>query len=95
MAVFVYMLRCKDGSLYTGWTNDLVHRLAMHRSGRGAKYTRGRGPLELVYTEELADKESALRRECAIKAMPRAKKLLLASAWTEQNQKQNYKDSDK
>ncbi len=91
MAAFVYMLRCKDGSLYTGWTNDLAHRLAMHRSGRGAKYTRGRGPLELVYTEELADKESALRRECAIKAMPRAKKLLLAAAWT----KQNYKDSEK
>ncbi len=91
MAAFVYMLRCKDGSLYTGWTNDLAHRLAMHRSGRGAKYTRGRGPLELVYTEELADKESALRRECAIKAMPRAEKLLLAAAWT----KQNYKDSEK
>lgn len=95
MAAFVYMLRCKDGSLYTGWTNDLAHRLAMHRSGRGAKYTRGRGPLELVYTEELADKESALRRECAIKAMPRAKKLLLVAAWAEQNQKQNYKDSEK
>ncbi len=95
MAAFVYMLRCKDGSLYTGWTNDLAHRLAVHRSGRGAKYTRGRGPLELVYTEELADKESALRRECAIKAMPRAKKLLLVAVWTEQNQKQNYKDSEK
>ncbi len=95
MAAFVYMLRCKDGSLYTGWTNDLAHRLAMHRSGRGAKYTRGRGPLELVYTEELADKESALRRECAIKAMPRAKKLLLAAVWEEQSQKQNYKDSEK
>lgn len=50
MAAFVYMLRCKDGSLYTGWTNDLEHRLAMHNSGRGAKYTRGRGPLELVYS---------------------------------------------
>jgi putative endonuclease len=95
MAAFVYMLRCKDGSLYTGWTNDLAHRLAMHRSGRGAKYTRGRGPLELVYTEELADKESALRRECAIKAMPRTKKLLLAAVWAEQNQKKNYKDSEK
>ena len=51
MAAFVYMLRCKDGSLYTGWTNDLEHRLAMHNSGRGAKYTRGRGPLELVYSK--------------------------------------------
>lgn len=74
MAAFVYMLRCKDGSLYTGWTNDLEHRLAMHNSGRGAKYTRGRGPLELVYSEELPDKEAALRRECAIKkAAPGAK----------------------
>lgn len=95
MAAFVYMLRCRDGSLYTGWTNDLAHRLAMHRSGRGAKYTRGRGPLELVYTEELADKESALRRECAIKAMPREKKMLLAAGWIEQNPSQNYKDSEK
>lgn len=68
MAAFVYMLRCKDGSLYTGWTNDLEHRLAMHNSGRGAKYTRGRGPLELVYSEELPDKEAALGRECAIKS---------------------------
>ena len=59
MAAFVYMLRCKDGSLYTGWTNDLEHRLAMHNSGRGAKYTRGRGPLELVYSEELPDKKAA------------------------------------
>ncbi len=95
MAAFVYMLRCKDGSLYTGWTNDLAHRLAMHRSGRGAKYTRGRAPLELVYIEELPDRESALRRECAIKAMPRAQKLLLAAAWQGQNTEQNYKDSEK
>ncbi len=77
MAAFVYMLRCKDGSLYTGWTNDLEHRLAMHSSGRGAKYTRGRGPLELVYSEELPDKEAALRRECAIKKLRREQKLAL------------------
>ena len=77
MAAFVYMLRCKDGSLYTGWTNDLEHRLAMHNSGRGAKYTRGRGPLELVYSEELPDKEAALRRECAIKKLRREPKLAL------------------
>ena len=78
MAAFVYMLRCKDGSLYTGWTNDLEHRLAMHNSGRGAKYTRGRGPLELVYSEELPDKEAALRRECAIKKLRR---LALLQTW--------------
>lgn len=81
MAAFVYMLRCKDGSLYTGWTNDLEHRLAMHNSGRGAKYTRGRGPLELVYSEELPDKEAALRRECAIKKLSREQKLALLQTW--------------
>ena len=81
MAAFVYMLRCKDGSLYTGWTNDLEHRLAMHSSGRGAKYTRGRGPLELVYSEELPDKEAALRRECAIKKQRREQKLALLQTW--------------
>lgn len=77
MTAYVYMLRCKDGSLYTGWTNDLEHRLAMHQQGKGAKYTRGRGPLELVYQEELPDKEAALKRECAIKRLPRKEKLLL------------------
>ena len=81
MAAFVYMLRGKDGSLYTGWTNDLEHRLAMHNSGRGAKYTRGRGPLELVYSEELPDKEAALRRECAIKKLRREQKLALLQTW--------------
>lgn len=81
MAAFVYMLRCKDGSLYTGWTNDLEHRLAMHNSGRGAKYTRGRGPMELVYSEELPDKEAALRRECAIKKLRREQKLALLQTW--------------
>lgn len=81
MAAFVYMLRCKDGSLYTGWTNDLEHRLAMHNSGRGAKYTRGRGPLELVYSEELPDKEAALRREYAIKKLRREQKLALLQSW--------------
>ena len=81
MAAFVYMLRCKDGSLYTGWTNDLEHRLAVHNSGRGAKYTRGRGPLELVYSEELPDKEAALRRECAIKKLRREQKLALLQTW--------------
>lgn len=81
MAAFVYMLRCKDGSLYTGWTNDLKHRLAMHNSGRGAKCTRGRGPLKLVYSEELPDKEAALRRECAIKKLRREQKLALLQTW--------------
>lgn len=77
MTAYVYMLRCKDSSLYTGWTNDIEHRLAMHRTGKGAKYTRGRGPLELVYLEELTNKESALHREAAIKRLTRVEKLRL------------------
>lgn len=81
MAAYVYMLRCKDGSLYTGWTNDLQHRLAVHSAGRGAKYTRGRAPLTLVYTEELADKETALKREAAIKKLTRTEKLALCAMW--------------
>ena len=60
---WVYMLECGDGSLYTGWTNDLARRLAAHQSGRGAKYTRGRAPVRLVYAEQCTDKSAALRRE--------------------------------
>lgn len=71
---FVYMLRCGDDSLYTGWTNDLEKRLAAHRSGKGAKYTRGRGPVTLVYLEELPDKSSAMKREAAIKKLSRPQK---------------------
>ncbi len=73
----VYLLRCKDNTLYCGMTNDLENRLQMHRSGKGAKYTRGRGPLELVYTEQCADKSAALKREFEIKSMPRNQKLEL------------------
>lgn len=75
---WVYMLECGDGSLYTGWTNDLARRLAAHQSGRGAKYTRGRAPVRLVYAEQCTDKSAALRREAAVKALPRARKLELA-----------------
>lgn len=71
---YVYMLRCGDGSLYTGWTNDMEKRLAAHRNGTGAKYTRGRKPLTLAYLECLPDKSSALRREAAIKKLPRTQK---------------------
>ena len=73
----VYILRCGDGSLYTGIALDVEHRFSMHCSGKGAKYTRGRGPLELVYTEDCGDHGSALRRELAIKALPREEKLKL------------------
>ena len=77
MAWYVYMLRCGDGSLYTGCTDNVERRLAVHRSGKGAKYTRSRLPLELVYQESVEDRSAALRREAAIKALPRAKKLAL------------------
>lgn len=73
----VYILRCGDGSLYTGITTDVQARLKTHRSGRGAKYTRGRGPLDLVYTEECPDKSTALKREMEIKHLSRTDKLEL------------------
>ena len=81
MAWYVYMLRCGDGTLYTGMSDDVERRLAAHRSGKGAKYTRGRGPLELVYTEEQPDKSSALRRESQIKKLPRERKSALCESW--------------
>ncbi len=74
---FVYILRCGDDTLYTGSTDDVSRRLAAHNSGKGAKYTRGRGPLELVYSEELPTHSDALKRECAIKRLTRPEKLKL------------------
>ena len=74
MPAYVYMLRCADGTLYTGWTSDLVHRVKAHNSGHGAKYTRSRTPVELVYSEQLADKQEALKREYAIKQLTRHQK---------------------
>ena len=77
MAYYVYILRCGDGSLYTGYTDDVERRLSVHQSGKGAKYTRSRLPVELAYQEELPDKSAALRREAAIKKMTRAQKMAL------------------
>ena len=74
---YLYILRCKDNSLYTGITTDVEKRLEAHRAGKGAKYTRGRGPLELVYREECGDHSDALRREAEIKRLPRDEKLKL------------------
>lgn len=76
---FVYMLECADGSLYTGWTTDLEDRVRMHNSGSGAKYTRSRLPVKLVYFEEVEDRSAALKREAAIKKLTRRKKELLIS----------------
>ena len=75
--VYVYLLRCSDGSLYCGWTNELERRLVAHNSGKGAKYTRGRRPVELVYTEEYESKSAAMKREYEIKQLSRAEKLRL------------------
>lgn len=76
----VYMLRCRDDSLYTGWTNDFAQRLAAHASGKGGKYTRSRLPLKPVYLEIAADRSAALKREAAIKKMaPAAKRALISS----------------
>lgn len=73
----VYILRCGDDTLYCGITPDLEKRLEQHRSGKGAKYTRGRGPLELVYSEALPSRSEALKREAAIKRLRREEKLQL------------------
>ena len=73
----LYILRCGDGTLYTGITTDVARRFEEHSSGKGAKYTRGRGPLELVYQEECGDKSSASRREWEVKALSREEKLKL------------------
>jgi putative endonuclease len=72
-----YLLQCADTTLYCGITNDLDKRLAAHNAGEGAKYTRGRTPLQLVYSEPCADKSAALKRELQIKRLPRSAKLAL------------------
>ena len=74
---YTYILKCKDGTLYTGWTNDLDKRVKAHNEGRGAKYTRSRTPVELVYYETFETKEEAQRREYAIKKMTRRQKEII------------------
>lgn len=71
---YLYILRCKDDTLYTGITTDVEKRLEAHRSGKGAKYTRGRGPLELLYQEECGTHSQALKREYAVKNLTRQEK---------------------
>lgn len=77
MAWYVYMLRCGDGSLYTGSTTDVERRLREHQGGTGARYTRSRPPVTLAYAEKAPDRSAAQRREAAIKKLPRAQKLKL------------------
>ena len=71
---YVYIVRCADGTLYTGWTNDIQKRMKAHNQGKGAKYTRSRRPVKLLYWEEYSDRGEALRREAAIKKMSRKQK---------------------
>lgn len=73
----VYILECGDDTFYTGYTNDLAHRLKLHADGKGAKYTRGRGPFKVVFTETHATKGSALKREYRIKQLSRKEKIQL------------------
>ena len=82
MSNYTYLLRCADGSLYCGWTNDLDKRLAAHNSGTASKYTRSRLPVKLVYAERHDTKQEAMSREYRIKHMPRDKKLELISSHT-------------
>ena len=77
---WVYILRCGDGTLYTGWTNDLEKRLKTHAAGKGAKYTRARLPVTLVYAECCETEHEARSRECRIKRLTRDKKLALISS---------------
>ncbi|SFC83386.1 GIY-YIG nuclease family protein [Clostridium uliginosum] len=79
---YVYIVECSDGTFYTGWTNNLTKRMEMHSTGKGAKYTRGRGPVKLLYYEEFQEKTQAMKREYEIKQLNRNKKQLLI---------QNYK----
>lgn len=80
---YVYMVECKDGTLYTGWTTDIAQRLEQHNKGKGAKYTRARRPVVLKYYEELASKEEALKREYHLRHLSRKEKLrLIDQAYT-------------
>ena len=77
MACYCYILKCADGTYYTGWTTDPQRRLSQHNKGKGAKYTSTRLPAVMVYLEELPDRRAAMKRELAIKAMKRVQKAKL------------------
>ncbi len=77
---FVYIVRCVDGTLYTGWAIEVAARVQVHNAGRGAKYTKTRRPVKLIYSEELPTRAEAMKREMAIKRLPRARKLALAAS---------------
>ncbi|MEW5718771.1 MAG: GIY-YIG nuclease family protein [Chloroflexota bacterium] len=79
-AAFVYLLRCADGTIYTGWAFDVSRRVRDHQRGNGARYTRARRPVELIYHERLPSRRAAMRREIEIKKMSRARKLRMANS---------------
>lgn len=82
---YTYIVRCADGTLYTGWTNDLKKRIKAHNAGKGAKYTKTRRPVELVYFEHFATKEEAMSREYHIKQLKRAQKQALIDEMNKNN----------
>lgn len=77
---YTYIVKCSDGSLYTGWTNDLEKRIRVHNEGKGAKYTKSRRPVVLAYYEEFQTKEEAMRREWEIKQMSRNQKMKMLTS---------------
>lgn len=89
MSWWVYILECRDGTLYTGCTDDVPRRLAAHNAGRGAKYTRSRTPVTLRYREEQPDCSAALRREAAIKRLTRTEKQTLIAGYGKERQNEN------
>ena len=84
---YTYLLRCADGTLYCGWTNDLEKRVAAHNAGMGAKYTKPRRPVELAYYETFATKQEAMRREAEIKRLTRQEKLALCQVFCQTPEK--------
>lgn len=86
---YTYILKCSDGSYYTGWTNNLENRIKMHNTGRGSKYTRARLPVVLIYYEKFSTKSEAMSRECQIKKMSRKEKEILIQSKNAENNNQN------
>lgn len=90
---YTYIVKCNDGTLYTGWTNDLTKRMEAHNSGTGAKYTKSRLPVRLVYYEEYMTKKEAMSREYSIKRLSRQEKLTLIADFTDKSQLQTPSQS--
>lgn len=87
---YTYLLECADGTLYCGWTNHLEERLLAHNEGRGAKYTKSRRPVALVYYEAFATKQEAMQREWAVKQLTRREKDKLIAGWVQPDGKDEY-----